>query len=68
MSRRSTRCLPLFPTSCAPPPTQWVAFCGRTIEEQDARDYDVPTGSRPEGVCRSCWPRAIRALPRITAH
>lgn len=58
MSRRRTRCLPLWPTSTAPPPTQWIAFCGRIIEEADARELDLRDGPRPAGICPRCWPRA----------
>lgn len=71
MSRRKTRCIPWFPTSPAPPPTDWRAYCGRVIEEADARwpsRWPAPNGlPRLLGICPSCWKRAAEILQmRVT--
>ena len=62
MSRRKTRCIPLMPTSPAPPPTDWHTYCGRIIDEVQARWPELwpECGqNRPLDFCHQCWNRAI---------
>jgi len=61
MSRRKTRCIPLMPTSPAPPPTDWHTYCGRIIDEVQARwpeSWPESGQNRPIGLCPQCWKRA----------
>lgn len=59
MTRRRTKCLPLYADGPAPPPSQWVSFCARIVEDEESTWVERPLGPRPDGICPRCWPRAV---------